>query len=202
MIASNLREMSVEADRLRQDADLVCRPVHQKPTCRGWFSAPCAGLLVSAKQVPEAKELAKRLIAMAITRGDSTGLRSVSSALRNESAKGNADLTALAIKAAEAAYELDQENVATLLSLVEAYAFADDQAKVKEFGPKAVAAAKAAVSGEKDAIGTLTVAAAYLASGDKAQAKSTAEKAIKMIDRTNAGMLRYVQQQAKKYGAE
>ncbi len=121
--------------------------------------------------------------------------------LRDESANGNAELTALSIRAAEAAQELDQDNVPTLLNLLEAYAFAGDQAKVKEFGPKAVAAAKAAVAGEKDAYGTLTVAAAYLASGDKEQAKATAEKAIKMVDRSNAGMLRYIEQQAKKYGA-
>ncbi len=88
-----------------------------------------------------------------------------------------------------------------LLNLVEAYAFAGDVAKVKEFGPKAVAAAKAAVTGDKDAYNTLTVAAAYLASGDKEQAKATAEKAIKMVDRSNAGMLRYIEQQAKKFGA-
>ncbi len=73
---------------------------------------------------------------------------------------------------------------------------------MKEFGPKAVAAAKAAVEGEHDAIGTLAVAAAYFASGDKEQAKSTAERAIKMVDRANAGLLRYVEQQGKKYGAE
>ena len=111
-------------------------------------------------------------------------------------------MTALAIKAVEASYELDQGDLATLLKLVEAYAFAGDQAKVKEFGPKAVAAAKAAVTGDKDATGTLTVAAAYFASGDKEQAKATAEKAIKMVDPKNAGMRRYVEQQAAKYGAK
>ena len=158
------------------------------------------GLLVRAKQLPEAKELAEKLIAKAVARGDTSGLRIVSTALRDDSAKGHADLTALAIRAAEASYELDQENPATLLNLLEVYAFAGDQAKVKEFGPKAIAAAKAAVEGENDAIGTLTVAAAYFASGDKEQAKSTAEKAIKMVDRANAGLLRYVEQQAKKYG--
>ena len=73
---------------------------------------------------------------------------------------------------------------------------------MNEFGPKAVAAAKAAVEGDHDAIGTMTVAAAYLASGDKEQAKSTAERAIKMVDPKNAGLLRYVEQQGKKYGAE
>jgi Tfp pilus assembly protein PilF len=56
-------------------------------------------------------------------------------------------------------------------------------------------------STRKDVYGTLSVAAAYLASGDKDQAKATAEKAIKMVDPKNAGMLRYIEQQAKKYGA-
>jgi hypothetical protein len=64
-----------------------------------------------------------------------------------------------------------------------------------------VAAAKAAVSGEHDAIGTMSVAAAYFAAGDKEQAKSTAEHAIKMVDAKNQGLRRYVEQQGKKYGA-
>src|SRR5208282_4277565 len=98
-----------------------------------------------------------------------SGLRTVSTALRDDSTKGHADLTALAIRAVEASYDLDQENPAILLNLLEVYAFAGDQTKVKEFGPKAVAAAKAALEGENDAIGTLTVAAAYFASGDKEQ---------------------------------
>jgi thiol-disulfide isomerase/thioredoxin len=159
-------------------------------------------LLVRGKQLPEAKELAEKLIAKGVVRGDTSGLQTVSTALRDDSTKGHADLTALATKAIEASYALDQENPATLVNLLEAYAFAGDQAKVKEFGPKAVAAAKAAVEGEHDAIGTLAVAAAYLASGDKQQAKSTAEKAIKMVDQANAGLRQYVEQQAKRYGAE
>ena len=157
-------------------------------------------LLVHGKEFSDAKTLAETLIAKSVKRGDTSGLRSISAALRDESAKGNAELTALSVKAAEAAHELDQDDVPSLLSLLEAYTFAGDAAKVKEFGPKAVAAAKAAVTSDKDAIGTLRVAAAYLASGDKEQAKATAEKAIKMVDRSNAGMLRYVEQQAKKYG--
>jgi tetratricopeptide (TPR) repeat protein len=110
-------------------------------------------------------------------------------------------LTALAVKAVEAAYEVDQTDVATLLKLVQAYASAGDQAKMKEFGPKAVAAAKAAVAGEYDAIGTITVAAAYFAAGDKDQSKATAEKAIKMVDPANAGMRRYIEGRAKEFGA-
>jgi thiol-disulfide isomerase/thioredoxin len=160
------------------------------------------GLLVRAKQYPAAKELALKLIAKAVVRGDTSGLRSVSTALRDDSTKGHADLAALAIRAAEASYDLDQEDPTTLRNLLDAYAFAGDQAKVKEFAPRAIAAAKAAVQGENDAIGTLAVAAAYFASGDQEQAKATAEKAIKMVDRANTGLLRYVEQQGKKYGAQ
>lgn len=110
-------------------------------------------------------------------------------------------MTALAVKAAESAYELDPENVPVLLNLLDSYTFAGNQAKVKEIGPKAVAAAKAAVAGEHDAMGTMSVAAAYFASGDKEQAKATAEKAIKMVDPADKGMRRYLEQQAKKFGA-
>jgi thiol-disulfide isomerase/thioredoxin len=163
---------------------------------------PKLGLLVRGKQFPEAKELAEKLIAKAVARGDTSGLRSVSTALRDDSTKDHADLRALATRAVEASYDLDQENPATLLNLLEVYASAGDQTKVKEFGPKAVAAAKAAVEGDNDAIGTMTVAAAYFASGDKEQAKSTAEQAIKMVDPKNARLLRHVELQAKKYGAE
>jgi thiol-disulfide isomerase/thioredoxin len=163
---------------------------------------PKLGLLVRGKQFPEAKALAEKLIAKAVARGDTSGLRSVSTALRDDSTKAHADLRALATRAVEASYDLDQDNPATLLNLLEVYASAGDQTKVREFGPKAVAAAKAAVEGDIDAIGTMTVAAAYFASGDKEQAKSTAEQAIKMVDPKNAGLLRYVEQQAKKYGVE
>jgi len=159
-------------------------------------------LLVRGKKFPEAKELANKLIARAVTRGDTSGLKSISTALRDTAAKGQADLTAQAIKASEASYELDKENVATILNLLEAYEFAGDQAKVKELGPKAVAAATAAIEGNNDALGTLTLASAYFASGDKSQAKATAEKAIKMASASNASLLRYVKQQTKKFGVE
>ena len=163
------------------------------------------GLLDAEETVSRAKALAEKLIRQNDRPppcGDTSGLRTVSTALRDDSTQGHAELRALAMRAVEASYDLDQDNPATLLNLLEVYASAGDQTKVGEFGPKAVAAAKAAVEGENDAIGTMKVAAAYFASGDKEQAKSTAEKAIKRVDRANAGLLRYVEQQAKKYGVE
>jgi hypothetical protein len=93
------------------------------------------GLLVRAKHYPEAKELAEKLVTKGAARGDIAGLRGVSSALRDDSVKGQAELTALAVKAAEACYEVDPENVGGSLNLLEAYAFAGDPAKIKEYCP-------------------------------------------------------------------
>jgi thiol-disulfide isomerase/thioredoxin len=160
------------------------------------------GLLVRGKRIPEAKELAEKLITKAVARGDESGLRGVSAALRDEAAKGDAELTALAVKAAEAAHEVDPENVAIALNLLDAYAFAGDHVKIKEFGPKAVAAAKAAVENEHDARGTMMVADAYFKSGDKGLAKATAEKALKMVDPANARFRKSLEAQAKEYGAK
>jgi hypothetical protein len=119
-----------------------------------------------------------------------------------EVAVGQAELATVGVKAAEAALAIDGDSVVTLIRATRAYAAAGDVAKVKEFGPKAVAAAEKAVTGDTDAIGTLQVAAALSASGDKARAKATAEKAIGLVDAKNVGLKRYVDEQAKKYGAE
>ena len=48
----------------------------------------------------------------------------------------------------------------------------------------------------------MQVAAAHSAAGDKAKAKAAAEKAIGMVDAKNTGLRQYVEEQAKKYGAE
>ena len=159
-------------------------------------------LLVKARKYTEVKELGEKLIAKAAARGDTSGLQQISTALRTEATKGQAELTALAIKAAESAYAADEKNPTVLLALVETYKFVGDEAKAKEFGPKAVAAAVAALDGEKDAVGTLRIAAAQLANGEKQEAKATAEKALGMVDAKNAGLKRYLEQEAKKYGAE
>ena len=62
----------------------------------------------------------------------------MSTALSDDATKGHADLLELAKRAVEASYDLDQDNPATLLKLIDVYAIAGDQAKVNEFGPKAV----------------------------------------------------------------
>ena len=73
-----------------------------------------------------------------------------------------------------------------LIRATKAYAAVGDAAKAKQFGAKAMAAAEKAVTGGTDALGTLQVAAAYLAAGDKDKAKAAAEKAVGMDRRTPA----------------
>ena len=51
-------------------------------------------------------------------------------------------------------------------------------------------------------MGTLQLASAYLAAGDKEKAKAAAEKAIASVEAINEGMRRYIEDQAKKFGAE
>jgi tetratricopeptide (TPR) repeat protein len=159
-------------------------------------------LLVRGKRIPDAKQLAEKLITMAVARGDESGLRGVSAALRDDAAKADAELTALAVRAAEAAREFDPENVAIALNLLDVYAFAGDLAKTKEFGPKAVAAAKAAVKNEHDARGTMMVAVAYFKSGDKDRAKAMAEKALKMVDPSDARLRQSIEYTAEEYGVK
>jgi thiol-disulfide isomerase/thioredoxin len=158
--------------------------------------------MVKAKKFAEVKELGEKLITKAAKRGDTLGLMQVSAALRDDAAKGQAEMAALSVRAAETAYAADDKNPSVVLALVESYQAAGNSAKAKEYGPKAVAAATAALDGDRDAIGTLRIAAAQLASGDKEQAKVAAERAIGMVDLSNAGLRRYVEQEAAKFGAE
>jgi hypothetical protein len=58
------------------------------------------------------------------------------------------------------------------------------------------------VSGPEDAVGTLRVAEALFASGEKAKAKAVAEKAVGLADPKNPGLRQYVEEQAKKFGAD
>ena len=154
-------------------------------------------LLVAAKRSADARKLAESMLGHATRRNDTLALGVVADA-----AAGQADLAAVAVRAAEAMLAIDGETTSALLRATQAYAAAGNAAKVKEYGPKAVAAAEKAVAGDKDALGTLRVAAAHFAAGDKAKAKATAEKALGLVDATNIALRRRVEEEAKKYGAE
>jgi thiol-disulfide isomerase/thioredoxin len=164
-----------------------------------YMTASRLRLLVAAKRYADARTLAEAVVAKAVKRNDVSALGTVSDAV--SVASGSPDLAAVAVKAAEAALAIDGETAAALTRVTKAYAAAGDAAKVKAFGPKAVAAAEKEVAGDKDALGTLRVAAAYAAAGEKDKAKAVAEKAVAMVDAGNPGMKRYVEDQAKAYGA-
>jgi thiol-disulfide isomerase/thioredoxin len=159
-------------------------------------------LLVSAKRYPEAGKLADSMVMKAAKRNDIAALAAVSEAMAMDAAVGNADLGAAGVKAAEAALAIDGDTAPALIRVTKAYAAVGNAAKVKEYGPKAVAAAEKALAGDADVMGTLQLASAHFAAGDKARAKATAEKAVGLIDAKNAGMKRYVEDQARKYGVE
>jgi thiol-disulfide isomerase/thioredoxin len=58
------------------------------------------------------------------------------------------------------------------------------------------------LSGDKDYLALLTAAGAHNAAGDKAKAKDFAQKAVDATAKESAGIRKYVEQQAKKYGVE
>ncbi|HQR41139.1 MAG TPA: TlpA disulfide reductase family protein [Gemmatales bacterium] len=152
-------------------------------------------LLIAARKYDEAKQLATSIVTKAVKRNDTAALGTVSEAVAVE----HPVLAMVGVNAAEALIKVDGETVNSLIRITKAHAMAGNADKVAEFGPKAISAAEKAVKGDMDAIGTLQVAAAYHASGDKEKAKAAAEKAVGMVDASNQGMKQYVEQQAKRY---
>jgi thiol-disulfide isomerase/thioredoxin len=159
-------------------------------------------LYVAAKRFDDAAKLGKSIITHAANRNDIAGYSTVASAFTSENALGDKGLVALGLSAAEEAMKLDGETLPALIRITKAYSAAGEAAKVREFGAKAIAAAEKNIKGETDSMGTLQLASAYLAAGDKENAKATAEKAIASVDASNKGMRRYIEEQAKKFGAE
>jgi thiol-disulfide isomerase/thioredoxin len=157
-------------------------------------------LLLKANRHADARQLAESIANKAVKRNDLSALASVSQAV--SAAEGHPELLAIGVRAAEAALAIDGETAAALIRVTKAYATAGDTVNAEKYGKKAVAAAEKALAGDKDVMGTLQVAAAYQAAGDKVKAKATAEKAVSLVDPANAGLKRYVEDQAKIYGAE
>ena len=165
-----------------------------------YMNAARLNVLVTANRLTDARQLAESIVNKAVKRNDMVALGVVSDAMT--AAVGQTELAAIGVRAAEASLAIDGETVAALIRVTKAYAAAGDAARVGKYGPKAVAAAKKALTGDKDVMGTMQVAAAHYAAGDKAEAKATAEQAIRLVDAKNVGMKRYIEGQAKKYGAE
>lgn len=159
-------------------------------------------LYVVGKRYDDAAKLAESILKKAATRNDISGYGSVANAFTAKEAVGQKNLVAIGLRAAEEAMKLDGETLPALIRLAKANAAAGEIVKAKEYGVKAIAAAEKAIQGDKDIMGTLQLASAYAAAGDKENAKLTAEKAVSFIGGNNEGMRNYVEEQAKKYGAE
>jgi thiol-disulfide isomerase/thioredoxin len=167
-----------------------------------YMNAARLKLLIIAKRYDDAHKLADSIVTKAAKRNDIAAFGNVAAALSADEAIADKDLALLGIKAAESAMAIDGETLPALIRVTKAHAATGNTAKVKEFGPKAVAAAEKALKGDRDVMGTLQLASAHMASGDKEMAKAVAEKAVSLIDEKTEGMRSYIEDQAKKLGAE
>ncbi len=115
---------------------------HPKLAGIPYFNGPRLSSLVRAKKIDEAMKSAEQLIAKGEKSGDDRLLGSVSSALRGPDAKGNKELLALSIKAAESGVKVSGgKEPIPLYFLAEAYFASGDTTKAKAAGAKAIAAA-------------------------------------------------------------
>jgi thiol-disulfide isomerase/thioredoxin len=107
-----------------------------------YFVGPKLGLLLKAGKAAEARKMAEGVIAKAVKQENGSVLGSVAGALRGPAAKGDKDLLALAVTAAEAGVKVAGEKDAfALWQLAETHFAAGDKAKAREAGARAVGAA-------------------------------------------------------------
>jgi len=107
-----------------------------------YFIGPKMDMMLKTKKMNDARKMAEDVLARAIKQDDPTALRTVSSIMRSDAAKGNKDLLALSLRAAQAMVKVAGEDDAmALFNLAEAYFATGDRAKAREYGKKAVEAA-------------------------------------------------------------
>jgi thiol-disulfide isomerase/thioredoxin len=132
---------------LKALADFEAR--HQAMKDIPYFVGPKLSALLKSGRTAEAKEFAASVLKKAEKFDDAPAMRAVSAGLRTE-AKGDKELLALALKAAEGmvAAAGDKDALA-LVNLASTHFAAGDVAKAKEVGKKAVEAASGASAGLK-----------------------------------------------------
>jgi thiol-disulfide isomerase/thioredoxin len=168
-----------------------------------YLLSPRLQLLLKAKKYDELKALAEKTLTRAARRDDTIAVSQVAAVLRSPDAIANKELLALAVKAAQTSHKLaGEDDLPSLLGLVEAYKAAGDTANVSRYGKQAVTVAEKAVKGDKDFRGLLVLAAAQQAAGDKGAAKAAAERAIAATDGQPAQIRQIVTLQARRFGAE
>jgi thiol-disulfide isomerase/thioredoxin len=107
-----------------------------------FFVAPRIMFLIGTKQYDEAAKAATTAVDRAVKLGDTSSLRTLVNVLHSPDAKGQKPLTELSLKSADQLVKIagDKDFVA-FLTAAEAYLAADDKAKARELGKKAVTAA-------------------------------------------------------------
>ena len=167
-----------------------------------YLLSPRLNLLVKNKRFDEARAIGEKVLVKAAKRDDVVALRAVRGAFVLDEAKGEKGLTGLAVKAAEMDRTVTgADDAGAAIRLAAAYIAAGQTDEGKKVAMEGVGLAQKAIKGEKDWQGQLLLASAHDAAGDKAQAKSAAEKAIAAAA-DQRGLKEYVAEQAKKYGAE
>jgi hypothetical protein len=107
-----------------------------------YFVGPKLSLLLRTGKSADALKSAEKVMKQAIQQDDPTALRTVSATLRSPAAKGDKELLAVSLKAAQALMEVSGDTDASaLLNLAETYFATGDKTKALEQGRKAVAAA-------------------------------------------------------------
>ena len=165
-----------------------------------YFDAPKLRAMLKLEKYDEVKTTTAKLIGKAVTRNDSSVLRSMSVLMRSPAAKGQKPLLELSLQAADELLKLNGEaDFVALMNASEAHAAAGNEAKATAFAKKAIPIAEKELKDEKDVSGLLRLADAHWAAGDKPKAKETAEKAVANAPAT---MKRFAEMQAKKFGVE
>ncbi|HEX3147292.1 MAG TPA: redoxin family protein [Gemmataceae bacterium] len=166
-----------------------------------YLLSPRLELLIKNKRFADAQKIGEKSVAKAAKRDDVSALRTVRQAFLADAAKGEKELVALAVKAAEMDREVTgADDAGATIRLASAYVAAGDE-KAKKLAAEGVTLAEKALKGDKDWQGQLLLATAHDAAGDKAAAKSAGEKAV-AAGGENPGLKKYILEQVKKYGVE
>jgi thiol-disulfide isomerase/thioredoxin len=182
------------------DALLTARPTLANVP---YLIEPRLKLLVRSGRFADAKAVAEAAVAKAARRGDGMALGTVSAVLSGAGAKGQAELLAVAVRAAEANLALaGDRDTQAVLGLAEVYAAGGRGAEARAMASKVLPQAEKVVTGDADIWNNLQLAQAQFLAGQPDTAKATAGKAVAAAKALPAKTLEYVTEQARKYGYE
>ncbi len=140
-----------------------------------YFVSPKLSNMLKLKKFDELKIAARNLMKSAIKNSDDSLLGNIANALRGPDAKGQKDLLAISVSAAEEALKLaGDKDMRALLGVAQSNLAAGDAKRGKEFAEKVLAVADAR---SKSSI-TMMLASTAITAGDKKLGLEFADKAI------------------------